>query len=457
MRTLSPQVALLRGIRDVICDKYIGLHPLALASVRERGAHTASLQALPTIIGVAETDDDKLRVARAWISLWLRKGLWLSRMPTDWIGSKKLQLASGKFDAFARWLPTPASRTAFEKLWLPPLLSLFAQPMGGPAKQMVKGSELCLELVGDWQYCRLCRAVQRTAPTSLCRCLSCGSDEIGTIDPNGDAVFAARKGFYRQTTVEAIAIPPIAPLALIAAEHTAQLGAAQEGDIYSKAEEHELLFQDVDLGPDDKGQERPAIDVLSCTTTMEVGIDIGALSGVALRNMPPARANYQQRAGRAGRRGNAIATVIALAGADSHDAHFYSAPEKMVRGAVLDPVLVLSNDDIARRHITAYLLQRYLGERLPAIRPEDQPHLFEVLGTVQGFLDEKAVLNRKDFGNWLETNERQLQADVDGWLPAELDGVVRAEIIISLVTNTLESIDYALTTDRSQEEGTVDD
>jgi hypothetical protein len=68
-------------------------------------------------------------------------------------------------------------------------------------------------------------------------------------------------------------------MALIAAEHTAQLNTAQADEIYSKAEEHELLFQDVDLGPDDSGRERPAIDVLSCTTTMEVGIDIGSLTG----------------------------------------------------------------------------------------------------------------------------------------------------------------------------------
>ena len=173
-------------------------------------------------------------------------------------------------------------------------------------------------------------------------------------------------------------------MALIAAEHTAQLNAAQADEVFSTAEEHELLFQDVDLGRDATGTERPAIDVLSCTTTMEVGIDIGALSGVSLRNMPPSRANYQHRAGRAGRRGTAVATVTAFGSADSHDEHYFTHPDQMIRGAFDDPILTLDNPQIARRHVTAYLLQRYHQDRLPKIDPADQPHLFAVLGTVTG-------------------------------------------------------------------------
>jgi hypothetical protein len=87
------------------------------------------------------------------------------------------------------------------------------------------------------------------------------------------------EGYYRASTLGALASPQIPPFSLIAAEHTAQIGNAQANDVFSKAEENELLFQDVNLGADDSGHIRPAIDVLSRTTTMEVGIDIGAFSG----------------------------------------------------------------------------------------------------------------------------------------------------------------------------------
>ena len=257
-------------------------------------------------------------------------------------------------------------------------------------------------------------------------------------------MFVARKGYYRASTVDILRVPPIPPISLIAAEHTAQLNTAQAQDVFSKAEENELLFQDVDLGPDENDHERPAIDVLSCTTTMEVGIDIGTLSGVALRNMPPARANYQQRSGRAGRRGTAVATVTAFGSADSHDEHYFTNPEQMISGAVEDPKLTLDNYEITRRHVTAFLLQQYHQDRLPDIAPEEQPHLFAVLGTVAEFKSPVATINRNDFSNWLNENTTQLVSAVEEWVPTELSGDERKRLMDGIVTETLAAIDQAI-------------
>ena len=334
-KNLRPPESLLRSVMDSITDRYYGLESLALASLVERSTHTSQITALPDIPQYAESDDEKLALTRAWLRCWMRSGVWLSRMPGAW-SSTVVRSHSGRFSAMNRLIPDTSGRRLFERKWLPQLLETFAEPTSGGVFRLA-GRELSLAIGGDWSYCQFCRTAQRPLPGRN-TCANCGRDAAEPIDPDTDPVFAARKGYYRASTLGALASPPIPPMALIAAEHTAQVNTAQADEIFSKAEEHEILFQDVDLGPGDTGQERPAIDVLSCTTTMEVGIDIGALSGVSLRNMPPARANYQQRAGRAGRRGNSVATVTAFGSADSHDEHYFEHPDQMIRGSSRCPI-----------------------------------------------------------------------------------------------------------------------
>lgn len=437
VRSAAPPEALLRQITDSITDRYYGLESLALASIKERLEHSAKIKGLPELPGVAKTDEEKLAFARTWIRCWQKNGFWLSRMPTAW-WLQEVTPHAGTFKPITDMLQNKATQTVFTKEWLPKLRSWFTEPIADK-KFKLKGSELSLEIGGAWAYCRACRTTQRPYPGRDI-CINCGQATAKPIDPDKDSVFAARKGYYRASTVDAFKSPPVSPMALIAAEHTAQLNAAQAGAVFSLAEEHELLFQDINLG----GEERPAIDVLSCTTTMEVGIDIGTLSGVSLRNMPPARSNYQQRAGRAGRRGNAVATVTAFGSADSHDEHYFSHPEQMIRGAVEDPTLTLDNRDIARRHITAYLLQRYHQAKLPAIKPEDQPHLFAVLGTVASFKKTSSILNRNDFAEWLRREAAALQVDVSSWLPHEISAADKKDLLSGLVDVTLATLDSAI-------------
>ena len=83
------------------------------------------------------------------------------------------------------------------------------------------------------------------------------------------------------------------------------------------------LFQDVLM--DNEVELASPVDLLSVTTTMEAGVDIGSLQALALANMPPVRFNYQQRVGRAGRRGHGLSVALTLCRASSHDEYYLSS------------------------------------------------------------------------------------------------------------------------------------
>jgi len=448
-KTEVPPAALLDDIVKTVQDRYLGLEALALASIRERANKTKDLHALPNIPGVAENDDDKVALARAWLRCWRPVGFWLNAMPSTWYKRPRgrgtsVNSRKGTFKAMDTVLKDPAARKAF-KAWTKPLLDIFTQDQGGGARRLM-GQHLSLELEGSWRRCTDCKSVHRPVRT-IAHCLDCGSTAVVELNPMKDSVFVARKGYYRSPVLGTLGTPREVPMALIAAEHTAQLNAPQSDDVFSKAEENELLFQDVELDWGTSAGQNTAIDVLSSTTTMEVGIDIGALSGVALRNMPPGRANYQQRAGRAGRRGNAVATVVAFGSADSHDEHYFSEPKEMISGKVIDPRLTLDNPDIVKRHVRAYLLQAYHQVRLPAFDPDANPDLFSVLGSVEDFKTAGSVLNAADFKEWLGANESELRERVASWIPEELTGELREAVLDQMVEDCASEVDMAIAND----------
>ena len=127
---------------------------------------------------------------------------------------------------------------------------------------------------------------------------------------------------------------------LLIKEHTAQLS-REEGLEYQK------MF------------EKNKIHALSCSTTFEMGVDVGELETVFLRNVPPSAANYAQRAGRAGRSKNAAAYSLTYAKLSSHDFTFYKEPKKIIVGDVKPPKFKTDNEKIVLRHIYAVVLSYF--------------------------------------------------------------------------------------------------
>jgi superfamily II DNA or RNA helicase len=159
-------------------------------------------------------------------------------------------------------------------------------------------------------------------------------------------------------------------------EHTAQL---------SKRESAEYQEQFI----------KKEINALSCSTTFEMGVDVGDLETVFLRDVPPLPSNYAQRAGRAGRSVNAAAYCLTFAKLSSHDLSFFKEPEKMINGVILPPLFKVDNEKIVKRHIYAVALSMFF-----AMKPE-----YYNSNDASKFINDKGYT---EFFDWLDTKPIRL-------------------------------------------------
>lgn len=114
------------------------------------------------------------------------------------------------------------------------------------------------------------------------------------------------------------------------------------------------------------------VDLLSVTTTMEAGVDIGALLAVMMANMPPRRFNYQQRVGRAGRRGSGLSLALTFCRGRSHDDYYYERPEQVTGDPPPLPYVDMNNEKIIRRVLIKEVLRMAFRSLPDDIFPPDQ-------------------------------------------------------------------------------------
>lgn len=181
-----------------------------------------------------------------------------------------------------------------------------------------------------WYQCSACRRLTANNIRNLCPQGACDGKLLEFVLPPVAQDTNHYRSVYRT----------LSPAPLTAEEHTAQWEPAEAADIQRRF-----------IGGE--------VNVLSCSTTFELGVDVGDLQSVMLRNMPPKTANYVQRAGRAGRRAASAALVLTYAKRSSHDLSKFQKPESMIAGEMRIPWIPIDNDRIGRRHAHSVALAAY--------------------------------------------------------------------------------------------------
>lgn len=202
----------------------------------------------------------------------------------------------------------------------------------------VPGADGCTELFA----CRRCGAVHMHASGGVCT--ACRNQLPAMPHRYPTSTDASEMDFY-----EYLARCEDDPFRLNCEELTGQ---TDRDDRIDRQRWFQEVFLDRELG------KAYGLDLLSVTTTMEAGVDIGSLQMIGLANMPPIRFNYQQRVGRAGRRGLGMSVALTLCRGRSHDDYYFERPHLITAEPPPRPYVDVTRQEIAVRVVNKEVLRR---------------------------------------------------------------------------------------------------